>query len=144
MRLSLFIPGVFAAIVCIAFPALAQYASQSNSAHHGRHLRVSSPPSDSLAFTSPLETPGFGLAIQRDDRMFMFQERHRIAAVFSKVHCYASEHEAGVEFFDRPRRRETAGAQENSTARLYLRTFKVITAAKSASTPAQTLEAFSA
>jgi hypothetical protein len=52
MRLSLFIPGVFAAIVCIASPALAQYASRGDSVHHRQRLRLSSHPSDS-AFTSP-------------------------------------------------------------------------------------------
>jgi hypothetical protein len=54
MRLSL---GVFAAILCIASPALARYGSPSNSAHHGQHLSVSNHPSDSPALTSPPRDP---------------------------------------------------------------------------------------
>jgi hypothetical protein len=56
MRLSPFILGVFTAIVSIAFPASAQYASQSDpstSLHHGKHLRTSTHQSDSRALTSP-------------------------------------------------------------------------------------------
>jgi hypothetical protein len=56
MRLSLFIPGVFAAIVSVVSPAFAQYASQSDrsiSVHHRKHLRTSTHQSDSRALTSP-------------------------------------------------------------------------------------------
>jgi hypothetical protein len=52
--------GAAIAAVSIATPALAQHASQSDppiSAHHRQHLRVSSPPSDSPAFTSPPRDP---------------------------------------------------------------------------------------
>ena len=56
MRLSLFILEIFAAIVWIASPALAQYASQSDSVHHRQRVRLSSPPSDS-AFTAPPRDP---------------------------------------------------------------------------------------
>jgi hypothetical protein len=52
--------GVAIAAVSVATPALAQHASQSDpliSAHHRQHLRVSSPPSDSPAFTSPPRDP---------------------------------------------------------------------------------------
>lgn len=44
--------GIFAAIVWIASPALAQHASQSDSVHHRQRVRLSSPPGTS-AFTSP-------------------------------------------------------------------------------------------
>jgi hypothetical protein len=54
MRLSLFILGVFATIVWIAYPALAQYAFQSDSVHHRQRVRLSSPPSD---FASPPRDP---------------------------------------------------------------------------------------
>jgi hypothetical protein len=56
MRLLLLILGVFAAIVWIASPALAQYASQSDPVQHRQRVRLSSPPSDS-AFTSPPRDP---------------------------------------------------------------------------------------
>jgi hypothetical protein len=56
MRLSLFILGMFAAIILIASPALAQYASRSDPIRHGQRPRSSSPPSDS-AFTSPPRDP---------------------------------------------------------------------------------------
>ena len=57
MRFSLFILlGILAAIVWIASPALAQYASQSDSVHHRQRLRLSSHPSDS-GFTSPPRDP---------------------------------------------------------------------------------------
>jgi hypothetical protein len=52
--------GAAIAAVSIATPALAQHASQSDaliSAHHRQHLRVSSPPSDTPAFTSPPRDP---------------------------------------------------------------------------------------
>jgi hypothetical protein len=47
MRLSLFILGVFAAIVWIASPALAQYASRSDPVHHRQRppSMTSRPPS---------------------------------------------------------------------------------------------------
>ena len=50
MRLSLFILGVFAAVVCIASPAWAQYASQSD---HRKHFRTSTHQSDSRALAPP-------------------------------------------------------------------------------------------
>jgi hypothetical protein len=56
MRLLQFILGAFAAIVCIASPASAQYASQSDrsiSVHHRKNLRTSTHQSGSRAFTSP-------------------------------------------------------------------------------------------
>jgi hypothetical protein len=56
MRLSLFILGVFAAIVCIVSPALAQYDSQSDpsiSVHHRKHLRTTIHQSDYRALASP-------------------------------------------------------------------------------------------
>jgi len=56
MKLSLFVLGIFAAIVWITSPALAQYASRSDTVHHGQRLRSSSPPSDS-ALTSPPRDP---------------------------------------------------------------------------------------
>jgi hypothetical protein len=43
MRLSLFILGVFAAIIWIASPALAQYASQSERSISVRHSRALEP-----------------------------------------------------------------------------------------------------
>jgi hypothetical protein len=54
MKLSLFILGVFAAIVCIASPASAQFASQSDpSIHHRKHVGISSHQSDPRALASP-------------------------------------------------------------------------------------------
>jgi hypothetical protein len=38
-----------------------------------------------LLSPQPLETPEVGLVIQQGDRMFMFQDRHRVAAAISKV-----------------------------------------------------------
>ena len=57
MRLSLFLPSDAPAlraadVLWIAYPALAQYAFQSDSVHHRQRVRLSSPPSD---FISPLE-----------------------------------------------------------------------------------------
>jgi hypothetical protein len=57
MRLSLFILGIFAAVVWIASPALAQYASRSDSFHHRQRSRVSSDPGYSRALTSPPRDP---------------------------------------------------------------------------------------
>jgi hypothetical protein len=54
MRLSLFLLAAFAAILWIEYPALAQYAFQSDSVHHRQRVRLSSPPSD---FTSPPRDP---------------------------------------------------------------------------------------
>jgi hypothetical protein len=68
--------GAAIAVVSVATPASAQHASQSDpliSAHHRQHLRVSSPPSGSPAFTSPLETLGVGWVIQRAGRIIMIQ-----------------------------------------------------------------------
>ena len=57
MRLLLFILGVFAAILCIVSPALAQYGSQSDrsiSVHQRKHVRMSTHQSDySRALASP-------------------------------------------------------------------------------------------
>ena len=55
MRLSLFILGAFAAIVCIASPTLAQYASQSDRSIsvHSKHLRTTTHQSDSRTLASP-------------------------------------------------------------------------------------------
>ena len=56
MRFWLFVLGAFAVIVCIASPASAQFASQSDrsiSVHHRKNLRTSARQSDSRAFTSP-------------------------------------------------------------------------------------------
>jgi hypothetical protein len=55
MRLSQYILGVFAGIVWIASPALAQNVSRSD--HHRQHLRVSSDPNDTRDFTSPPRDP---------------------------------------------------------------------------------------
>jgi hypothetical protein len=81
MRLWLFVLGAFAVIVCIASPASAQFASQSDrsiSVHHRKNLRTSARQSDSRAFTSPPQksagTLGPGLAIQRGDRMWSLGE----------------------------------------------------------------------
>ena len=49
--------GAAMAAVSIATPALAQHASQSDPPYARQHLRVSSPPSDSPAFTSPPGDP---------------------------------------------------------------------------------------
>jgi hypothetical protein len=54
-NVSKVILGVAIAAVSIAPPAFAQYASQSSpsiSAHHGKHLRISSHRSGSRAFAS--------------------------------------------------------------------------------------------
>ena len=56
MRLSPFILGVFAAILSIVSPALAQYASQSDrpiSVHQRKHVGISTRQSDSRALASP-------------------------------------------------------------------------------------------
>jgi hypothetical protein len=58
MRLSLYILGVFVALVCIAAPALAQYVSEKDrsiSLRHRQHLN--SEPSDSGSFASPPRDP---------------------------------------------------------------------------------------
>jgi hypothetical protein len=60
MRLSLSILGVFAGLVCIASPALAQYGSRSDrsiSFQHRQHLTQSGEPSDSGSFASPPRDP---------------------------------------------------------------------------------------
>ena len=92
MRLSLFLLAAFAAILWIAYPALAQYAFQSDSVHHRQRVRLSSPPSD---FISPLETPGLGLVIQQGDRMFIFQAWPP-AAVEIKASGSIGNHEAST------------------------------------------------
>jgi hypothetical protein len=54
-NVSKVILGVAIAVVSIASPALAQYASQSGpsiSAHHSKHFRISSHRSGSRAFAS--------------------------------------------------------------------------------------------
>jgi len=56
MRLSLFILRIFAVIVLIASPALAQYASRSDSVVPGQRSRLSNHPSDS-DLTSPPRDP---------------------------------------------------------------------------------------
>jgi hypothetical protein len=82
MRLSLFILGVFAAIVWIASPALAQ--SQSDSVYHRQRVRLSSPPSE------------VGLVIQQDDRMFIFQAWHPAAAEIKAGRSIGDHHEAST------------------------------------------------
>ena len=56
MRLLLFIPGIFAGILCAASPGLAQGASRS-AAHQRQHVRAGSEANDSRAFTSPPRDP---------------------------------------------------------------------------------------
>jgi len=52
MRLLLIIVGAFAAIVCIASPALAQHSSRSDPSIHHRN-RINSYQSDPRALASP-------------------------------------------------------------------------------------------
>jgi hypothetical protein len=82
MRLSLYILGVLAGLVCIAAPALAQYVSGSDrsiSVRHSKHLGPAASQATLVLSPRLRETPAVGSAIQRDGRIIMIRALPRMA-----------------------------------------------------------------